>query len=569
MEAHSTADQPPVHGSADSVRPAATAAAAAVATTIGVSEVALPNHEPARAESSSAAGQAVGNEPPVPTEGEAVKQTQQGQGGVLEIDTAVEEGSRSRSLELPLSILLTGEAPFPAKKRGRPYKNAANAEKAAQRDARKAAQEAAERAAYQAASEAAQVVIAAPLIKKRRGRPPKDPAKLAAALAAYHANAHARQASTEHEQGNAGFDTVMEAAQAAAAYASAAAPEPAHLSPSEAEVTLPAPVPRSGQKKRGRPPKNIAKAVGDNLRSPVASAGKGDGHSAMRQDAIRGNAHDSAEDEDEDQALLDAAAVLTSDLPFPQGVRRQTLPFQQPKSRQPKGRHWSGNHAEPDVPSKPAAARAKQRRRGLELVSSRATALLDSIGPDLNGPAQEQDPQPHPNLSPQKQSGPPMGSDSEVPAPLDAGRSSKRQRKRHHSSQQPATAAAGSTGNPPQAILTPSPPSPGLQAIPEATNDIACRNDSSTVAVPIPAASSLSNYDARGLPTPHAAPVSPIHHAVGGLATLHADPMSPITHAAAGEMTLNSTHQLWGLQVPTESIAALRLGLILVIVMHL
>ena len=37
------------------------------------------------------------------------------------------------------------------KKRGRPYKNAANAEKAAERAARKAAAEAAEKAAYEAA----------------------------------------------------------------------------------------------------------------------------------------------------------------------------------------------------------------------------------------------------------------------------------------------------------------------------------------------------------------------------------------------------------------------------------
>ena len=538
--AHSTADQPPVHGSADSFPPAATAAAAAAATTTGASDATLPIHEPVHADSSSAAGQAMGKEPSVVAEGEAV--TQQGQGGVIQTDSAVEEGSQSRSLELPLSILLTGEAPV--KKRGRPYKNAANAEKAAQRDARKAAQEAAERAAYQAASEAAQVVIAAPPIKKRRGRPPKDPAKLAAALAAYHANAHARQASTEHQQGNAGFDTVMEAAQAAAAHASAAAAEPAHVSPSEADATLPSPVPRSGQKKRGRPPKNIAKAVGDNLQSPGASAANGNGYSAMRQDAIRGDADDNADDEDDDQALLDAAAVLTSDLPFPQGIRKQTLPFQQPKSRQPKGRHRSGNHAKPAVLSQPAAA-DRQRRRGLELVSSRATALLDSIGPDPNGPAQDQDltPQPHPNLSPQKQGGPPAGSDLMVPAPSVAGRSSKRQRKHHHSSQQPATAAAGSTGSPPQATpsLAPSPPSPGLQTVPEAADDIACRDDSSAVAVPVPASSSLINDDAGGSPTPHAA-MSPVRQAVGGLSTPHADPMSPIPYAAAGETTLNCTH---------------------------
>ena len=492
-------------------------------------------------------------EPPAEAEEEGVKHTQQGQEGVSQIDPAMEERSQSRSLELPLSILLTGG---PVKKRGRPYKNAANAEKAAQRDARKAAQEAAERAAYQAASEAAQVVIPAPPAKKRRGRPPKDPAKLAAALAAYHANAHARQASTDHEQGSARFDTVMEAAQAAAAHASAAAVEPAQLSPLKAEVTLPAPAPRSGQKKRGRPPKSIAKAVGDNLQSPMASAADGDGHSAMRQDSIRGDAgEDIAEDDDDDdQALLDAAAVLTSDLPFPQGIRRQTLPFQQTKSRQSKGRRRSGNHAKPAEQSKPAAAQGKQRRRGLELVSSRATALLDSIGPDPNGPAQGQvpTPQPHPNLSLQNQGEPPIGSDSEPTAPPAAGRPSKLQRKHHHSSQQPATAAAGRTGNPPQATPThaPSPPSPELQpssemqTVPETMHGVARRHDSSAVAVPVAAASSLSDHGAGGLLNPHAAPVSPVHHAVGGLPNPHADSMSPISHAAAGEITLHCIQML-------------------------
>ena len=535
-----------MHESADSFPPAASAAAA---ITTDISVASLPNHRPVHADSSSAAaGQATSMEPPVENEGEAAKHTQQSLEEVLLTESA---RSQSRSLDLPLSILLAG-GPV-QKKRGRPYKNAANAERAAQRDARKAAQAAAERAAYQAASEAAQVVIAAPSIKKRRGRPPKDPAKLAAALAAYHANARARQAGSDHEQGNARFDTVMEAAQAAAAHASAAAAEPAHLSSSEAEVMLPAPTPRSGQKKRGRPPKSIATAVGDNLTSPIASAADVDVHSPVRQDSTRGNAGDIAEDEDDDQALLDAAAVLTSDLPFPQGIRRQTLPFQQPKSRQPKGRRRSGIHAKPAVQSKPAAAQGKQRRRGLELVSSRATALLDSIGPDPNVPAQDENPtpQPHPILSPQKLDGPPIGSDSDPPAPPVADCPSKRQRKHHHSSQQPATAAAGSTGDPPQATPphAPSPPSPELQAVPEAIHDIVRRDDSSAAPIPTAAASSLSNHDAGVLPTPHAAPVLPVHHAAGGLPNPQADPMSLIPHAAAGEMTLHSIQQLGGLEV--------------------
>ena len=545
-----------MHASAESLPQAGTAAAAAAATTTGVADATLPNHEPVHADSSSAAGQALSKDSPVGAEEEAVKHTQQEQEGALQADPAMQERSQSRSLELPLSILLTGGGPV--KKRGRPYKNAANAEKAAQRDARKASQEAAQRAAYQAASDAAQVVIAAPPIKKRRGRPPKDPAKLAAALAAYHANAHARQASIDHEQDNAGFDTVMEAAQAAAAHVSAAALEPAHLLPSEAEVTLPVPLPRSGQRKRGRPPKRIATAAGDNPRSPLASAAHGDGHPAMRQNTTTGNAGDIAEDADDDQALLDAAAVLTSDLPFSQGIRRQTLPFQQPKSRQSKGRRRSGNHAKPAVQSKPAAAQGKQHRTGLELVSSRATALLDSIGPDPNGPAQHQvaTPQPHPNLSPQKQAGPLIGSVSEPPAPPVAGRPSKRRRTHHHSTLQPATAAADSTGNPPQAVSThaPSPPPAKLQSVPET---IPHRYDLSTVAAPTAAAaSSQSCHDARGSPTHPAAPLSPLHHAAGCLPTPHADPMPPIPHDAAGETTL-ALHTNW--KCYQKSISAFRL----------
>lgn len=513
--------------SADSLPPAATTAAAAAALSAGVSGGALPNLEPMHADTFSAAGQATSKEVPRETEAKPVKQTQQGQEEVLQTHSAMEDRSQSHNSELPLSILLNGG---PVKKRGRPYKNAANAEKAAQRDARKAAQAAVEKAAYQAAGEAAQVVIAAPPIKKRRGRPPKDPAKLAAALAAYHANAHARQASTDQEQGsNPGFDTVMEAAQAAAAHASAAVAGPSaavagpaqQLSPAQTEVTVTAPAPRSGQKKRGRPPKSIAKALGDNLQSLSGSAADGDGHSAGRQETVSINAEDVAEDEDDDQALLDAAAVLTSDLPFPQGIRRQALPFQQSKRRQAKGRHRSGSHAK--VQSKPAAAQGKQRRRGLELVSSRATALLDSIGPDPNGPARDQvpSPQPHPSGSPQMQGDPLTGPLLEPAAPPVSGRPSKRQRKHssHHSSQPPATAAAGSTGGSPQATPAhaPSPPSQGL---PEAMNDIAHTDDSSAAAVPTVAVSSPGGHDAGGLPTPHAAPMPTIPHSVAGEMTL-------------------------------------------------
>lgn len=532
LKAHSTADQTQVHESADLFPPAATTAAAAATSSAGISDRSLPNIEPVvHADTFSAAGQATSKQSPGETGAKAEKPTQQGQEEVLQTHSATEDRSQSHGLELPLSILLNGG---PVKRRGRPYKNAANAEKAAQRDARKAAQAAVEKAAYQAAGEAAQVVIAAPLLKKRRGRPPKDPAKLAAALAAYQANAHARQAAStdQEQQGNPGFgfDTVMEAAQAAAAHASAAAAGPSaavarpaqQLSPPQTDVTVTAPAPRSGQKKRGRPPKSIAKALGDNLQSLSGSAANGEDHSAGRQETMSATANDVAEDEDDDQALLDAAAVLTSDLPFPQGIRRQALPLQQSKRRQPKGRHRSGSHAK--VQSKPAAAaQGKQRRRGLELVSSRATALLDSIGPDPNGPARDQvlSPQPHPSGSPQIQGGsPPTSSHLERPAPPVSGHPLKKQRKHHHSSQQPATAAAGSTGDSPQATPAhvPSPPSPGL---PEAMNDIAHTDDSSAVAVPTAAVSSPGVHDAGGLPTPHATPMPTVPHSVAGELALH------------------------------------------------
>ena len=548
-KAHSTADQTRVHESADSLPPAATTAAA---SSVGISNGALPNLGPVHADTFSAAGQATSKELPGGTDRQAVKQTQQGQEEELQTHSAMEDRSQSHNLELPLSILLNGG---PVKKRGRPYKNAANAEKAAQRDARKAAQAAVEKAAYQAAGEAAQVVIAAPPIKKRRGRPPKDPAKLAAALAAYQANAHARQAAStdQEQQGNPGFgfDTVMEAAQAAAAHASAAVAGPSaavagpaqQLSPPQTEVTVTAP--RSGQKKRGRPPKSIAKALGDNLQPPPsASAADGDGHLARRQETMSATADDVAEDEDDDQALLDAAAVLTSDLPFPQGIRRQALPFQQSKRRQPKGRHRSGSHAK--VQSKAAAAQGKQRRRGLELVSSRATALLDSIGPDPNAPARDQVPSPQPHLSgsPQMPTGPLTSSRLEHPAPPVSGRPLKKQRKHHHSSQQPATAVAGSTGESPQATPASSPPSPGL---PEAMNDSAHTDDASAVAVPAAVVSSPGVHDAGGLPTPQATHVPSAPHSAAGEMTLHPVEVSP------GLITTSRHHPLVVLTLSYQS----------------
>ena len=556
LKAQSTADQAPVPKAADSFPQAATTSAAPTAaitatdaaTTSGVPDATLPDSEPVHAQSSSAAGQATSKESPAEAEAEAVKQTQQGQEGVSQTESAREERSQPRkgSLELPLSLLLTGVG---VKKRGRPYKNAANAERAAQRDARRAANEAAEKAAYQAASEAAQVVLAAPPSKKRRGRPPKDPAKLAAALAAYHANAHARQANTDSaEEAGAGLDNVMEAAQAAAAQASAAAAEPAVMSPPQADVALTTASPRPAQKKRGRPPKSIARAVADSLQLPSDSVINGGSHFAMRPDSVTSNNDNEEEDDDDHQALLDAAAVLTSDLPFPQGVRRQTVPFQQPKSRQPKGRRRSGSHAKAAVQSKPAAAQGKQARRGLELVSSRATALLDSISPDPHGPVEDRipSPQPHslpPGLSPLKQGDPPIGSDSEAAAPPVSGHPSKRQRKHYHRFQQPDnTAAAGTTEGQPQA--TPahphSPPLPGPQTSSQARNDItqAQRDDSSAIAVPTGTASSPSHHAPPGSPVPHTAPGSLPPHAAPGSPTPHAAPGSPPPHSATGEMGL-------------------------------
>ena len=430
--------------------------------------------------------------------------------------------SRSRSMDLPLSILLDGG---PAKKRGRPYKSAANAEKAAQRDARRAATEAAEKVAYQAASEAAQVVIAAPPAKKRRGRPPKDPAKLAAALAAYHANTHARQAMLEAEERRAGASTLMDAAQDAEAQATAAGGDGAtavastfleNVSPpsapaSDGAAVTAAATPQPVKKKRGRPPKSIVQAVGDNLHSPTDSHPPVDSpDDYMRQDDIRSN-------DDDHQALLDAAAVLTSDLPFPQQSRRQAVPSKRPRSRKARGRRRSGSH--PDAvkaaAAKSAAAPDKQRRRGLEVVSSRAAALLESIGLESNAAAETQSPSPEPrasaaDASAQHQAAPPVGSDLDIAAPPQSGYPSNRHPQRGLSSQQPATAASGSAGVKPQSTPELIPPltSPELlQRLSESVHDAthAHTDGSSAGAVQTATASSPHLEASPGLTPPHAA----------------------------------------------------------------
>ena len=438
----------------------------------------------------------------------------------------------SHGPELPLSILLDGSS---NKKRGRPYKNAANAEKAAERAARRAATEAAEKAAYEAAAEAAQVVITAPAmlpVKKRRGRPPKDPAKLAAALAAYHASTSARQASMEDEEAFINSNARQEAAQAVAQAAAQAVfeePQPqaaeeprfqAAEQPQLEEVAPPAPAttPNPVRKKRGRPPKAVAKAVVDNLNSPsdslpIAALA---GEYAFRQDPPN-----SIEDEDHDQAILDAAAVLTSSLPYPQEIAVRPSPVAR-QGRRAKGKRRSSNSSA-DAP-KPAAAqkrpraraqgtsqqwqptrdrqpldrdgqmamapeqerhrlpvkeqqnpaerqqnpgerqqsqgerqqdqaerqqdregqlsKERSRRRQLEVVSSRATAILESIGPDSQPLADAGMPNADSHLVPDPPGSrgyPSPGSDSEPAAPPQSGYPSKR-----HKSNQPPTVASAS-----------------------------------------------------------------------------------------------------------------------------
>lgn len=483
-----------------------------------------PTHTvPAHAHTTAIEGQGQGHPTSkgssISPEGRAVGQTQQGQ-ETAQTDSARDggAGSQSHGAELPFPVLPAGGGPV--KKRGRPYKNAASAEKAAQREARQAAQEAAEKAAYQAASQAAQVVISAPPVKKRRGRPPKDPAKLAAALAAYHANTQARQTSIDAKQSYAGLDTVMEAAQAAAAQASAAAGQPPAVLAPQADVggsTRGSDPPPPVQKKRGRPPKSIAKALGDALQTlsgSVAAANGGHGDDNFR-DGFGGSDYDG---NDDDQALLDAAAVLTSDLPFPQGVRRQAEPPRQPNSRQLKGKRRSGNHATAAVQSGPPPVFGRRGRRGLELVSSRATALLDSIGPDLQGPGESPPPpRPHPYLLPAKRAGPPVGSKPEPVAPLVSGPPVKRRRKAGHSSLQPATAASGSTGGRPQAAPTqaPLPSLPGgPHTLSDAGKDVVHAVADGSTAVPVPTASvsSPDHLGALAKPVLHTAPGNHITH---------------------------------------------------------
>jgi len=427
----------------------------------------------------------------------------------------------SHGPELPLSILLDGAS---NKKRGRPYKNAANAEKAAERAARRAATEAAEKAAYEAAAEAAQVVITAPAmlpVKKRRGRPPKDPAKLAAALAAYHASTSARQASMDAEEAFLNSGASQEAAQAAAQAAFEGPPPQAAENPQlqaaeqpqleEVAPPAPAATPNPVRKKRGRPPKAVAKAVVDNLNSPSDSLPI----AALAGDyAFRQDPSNSIEDEDHDQAILDAAAVLTSSLPYPQEIAVRPSPVAR-QGRRAKGKRRSSNSSA-DAPM-PAAAQKRQRgraqgtsqqwqptrdkqpldrdeqmameleqerqrlpvreqqnpaerqqdqaerhqnqgerqqdrggeqskersrRRQLEVVSSRATAILESIGPDSQPLADADMPNPdsHPVPDPPgSRVYPSPGSDSEPAAPPQSGYPSKR-----HKPTQPATAASAS-----------------------------------------------------------------------------------------------------------------------------
>ncbi|DBA80741.1 TPA: hypothetical protein ACH3X1_007970 [Trebouxia sp. C0004] len=407
----------------------------------------------------------------------------------------------SHGPELPLSILLDGSS---NKKRGRPYKNAANAEKAAERAARRAANEAAEKAVYEAAAEAAQVVITAPVmlpVKKRRGRPPKDPVKLAAALAAYHVSTTARQASMEAEEAFLNPGAHQEAAQAAAQAPFEEAQPQAAEQPQLEETAPPAPAItlKPVRKKRGRPPKAVAKAVVDNLNSPSDSlpiAALAGGY-ALRQDPTN-----SIEDEDHDQAILDAAAVLTSSLPYPQEIavrpspvarqgmrakgKRRSSSTDAPKpsaarKRQRGGshggasQHWQFNrHRQLDRDGQMAStqeqerhrlpvreqqnpaegqhdregeqSKDKSRRRQLEVVSSRATAILESIGPDSQplpgADMPNPDSHPVPDLPGGRGGYPSPGSDSEPAAPPQSGYPSKRQNR--HKSNQPATAASAS-----------------------------------------------------------------------------------------------------------------------------
>ena len=491
IEVNSTAeqpvpDQPPVVP-ADATNGTEAVAAASAADGRGQETIALPRSaQKSAAEASQLQGEGMpaGLEAP----GDGMSEADGGQGG-----SGVNEarGSRAGSWgpELPLSILLEGPH---AKKRGRPYKSAANAEKAAERAARRAAAEAAEKAAYEAAAEAAQVVISAPPVKKRRGRPPKDPARLAAALAAYHASTQARQASLEAEEAFLNSGGHLEAPHVAA-QAVAEEMQPEAAQEQQPEVLTPPPptvTPKPVKKKRGRPPKAVAQAVVDNLNSPTDSLPI----AALASDYARKNdaAAAGADDEDHDQAILDAAAVLTSSLPYPQEIAIRQSPTGK-QGRHTKGKRRSSNSSADAV--RPVAPQARQnrrphrrlqerqsrerqhereemqpvreeqrpvegqqesggeepkersRRRQLEVVSSRATAILESIGPDSQTPADAD----MPSLGPQQASGslgsrgdPAPASDSEATAPPQSGYPANRQHKSRHSSNQPATAATAS-----------------------------------------------------------------------------------------------------------------------------
>ena len=426
-----------------------------------------------------------------------------------------ETESQSQGPDLPLRILL-GEAPH--KKRGRPYKNAANAEKAAERAARRTAAEVAEKAVYKAAAAAAQVVIAEPPVKKRRGRPPKDPVKLAAALAAYHASTTARQANLEAEEAN---DLLaVQAAQEAAEAAQAAVVE----EPLLAAVSPPPPSsPKPVKKKRGRPPKAVAQAVVDNLHSPTDSIPIA---ALTSECALRSEGNHVMEDDDHDQAILDAAAVLTSSLPFPQDVVLR----QSPPTRQRKGKRRSSNSSADAV--KAAAPQERQldrpperqqegqqgrpqnrsRRRQLEVVSSRATAILESIAPDSQAPLDaDLAPGPSPD-APQASHAPThpsLDSDPEPVAAPQSGYPSKRQRKKLHSSNQSATAASASHEADLTFGETQLPPSPKPQAFSGSRHDATqAQTDSSSAAAHQTATASSPHHDAPMGPVPATAEVT-------------------------------------------------------------
>ncbi|KAL0037884.1 hypothetical protein WJX79_003856 [Trebouxia sp. C0005] len=122
-------------------------------------------------------------------------------------------------------------------------------------------------------------------------------------------------------------------------------------------LAAPAITPKPVRKKRGRPPKAVAKAVVDNLNSPSDSLPI----AALAGDyAFRQDAPNSIEEEDHDQAILDAAAVLTSSLPYPQEIAVRPSPMAK-QGRRAKGKRRSSNSSA-DAPQ-PAAAHKRPRGR--------------------------------------------------------------------------------------------------------------------------------------------------------------------------------------------------------------